>query len=355
MVTRLDAAALAAWIATSESSEWSAAKELAALLLVDPDVIARRKAELNAQLAGDAIVSTSGYSWTLDAIESYVDGVSHGRGRPPRAGDPRAERQDSYYVEWDMPPDAAGRPQDPDWAAWRRHPQRHDLWRWVSSDAEAPIDSPQTAWANPPDPAPSPPAGAPGSLPGAPAAGPPREGSAPTRYELEKAPLVAAPLGVTCFLCPGPIVATELAFGLRGWWAHHACAVATAAAPAWGEELAQRLRQLRASKGLTQDEVAKRIGVSVGTLSKAENAKAGLSEGALRSFAELVGQPLDVVLGKATPQGVALQKAIAASQQQALYEREPGADEDEGGSALDDGPPDEAYAGIEDRSTTDDW
>lgn len=336
---------LAAWVAAAEPDGWTAARELHALLALPVDLLVRRRAELNALLAGDPIEPRGDYTWSLASIERYIEGVSHGKQRLPKAGDPRSAGQHTYFVEWD----------DEDWAAWKRHPQDHDAWRWVCSDAEAPIDSPQTAGANPPDPAPSPPAGAPGSLPGAPAAGPPREGSAPTRYELEKAPLVAAPLGVTCFLCPGPIVATELAFGLRGWWAHHACAVATAAAPAWGEELAQRLRQLRASKGLTQDEVAKRIGVSVGTLSKAENAKAGLSEGALRSFAELVGQPLDVVLGKATPQGVALQKAIVASQQQALYEREPGADEDEGGSALDDGPPDEAYAGLEDRSTTDDW
>jgi transcriptional regulator with XRE-family HTH domain len=344
-------AALAAWIAVTESPEWTAAAELRLLMAVDPEVIARRKAELNALLAGDELEPTKGFTWTLEAINAHVDGISHGKALAPMIQDAHAGGQGTLFYEW----------LDGDWVAWERHPQRHELWRWVSSDAEAPATNKATEGAIPPAP-PSDPVGASGHSE-APAGDllPAGDGAQPTREELARTPAVACPGPATCVLCSLPVMNRELVHGARGWWAHHACATATAYTPppAWGANEGGRLRQLREARGLSQKALAEKTSVSAGRISEAELGKRGLSLQVLEQVAQAVGVTLDVVLGKAAP----LTRLQEELQRQVFEEPghtlDGGVPDEEPGSALDDGPPDEeepreAYAGLE-AMRPEDW
>lgn len=300
------------------------ADELAAVMTVAPDVISRRRAELGARLRGEQLEPVDGYGWTRERIDGWVAGVSHGKAVVP-AKTEQPEGPGTLLVEWP----------DGDWAAWRRHPQRHDLWAWVEAAAEPapapapaspalegelvddrrPVDAPAPEWerggptlgtdrrAGLAAPGPAQLAVVGQAAANAVARGTAEPNPCPSVAELAQQPRVPAPEGTDCCVCFKPVEVTEIVRELRGWVAHDFCAPAPGMklpeGATWGADDGDRVRKLRESTGRTQKSLEGILGAS--RLSRIENGKTKPTEAEAAALAKVFGVTTEVVLGFSLP------------------------------------------------------
>ena len=67
-------------------------------------------------------------------------------------------------------------------------------------------------------------------------------------------------------------------------------------------DLGAKVRKLRLNKGLTQKDVADKLGVTPGYLSNVENSRTAMSLRVLTYYAQLMGLTLDELVGKIQPE-----------------------------------------------------
>ena len=293
-----------------------AAAELEAALRVPVDVVARRRAELGAQLRGEKPVATEGWDWSRERIEAFLAGVNHGKASTPALTQPAGAG--SLMAEWP----------DSDWRAWERHPQRHDLWREVQAAADAPADptppspSRTSSPSAGPSSSPSAPASSPSAAPGA-SPTPPARAAAPSSSGAGggAAPPSAAPAASTapagprpdveewrhaakptralgpgpCALCTTPIKFEDLVHTIGYWVAHFHCVkkvtgvggrVPAAPGPTGP---GARVRDMRKRAGITQEKFALAIGCKPARVSECELGRAEFTPDELKQCAAYFG------------------------------------------------------------------
>jgi transcriptional regulator with XRE-family HTH domain len=264
-----------AWITVHMHGQ--AAAELEALLKVPVDVIARRRAELGALVRGEQLEPADGWEWTREKIDAYVAGMNAGKASTPTLSQP--EGPSTLLAEWP----------DSDWRAWKRHPQRADLWREVGADATAtpaaPAPAKEAAAAAVP-----PPAAPTKALP---------PGTRPEPVEWEHAAVSRAIEAGPCAVCPQPIRFEDLVATLGDWSAHFHCARpadkrAAAAKPQGpADGVGAIVRELRRKGGVSQDSLAKTLKCKPSHVSKCELGTDGaeFTQEQLKDVAAFFGVP----------------------------------------------------------------